>query len=132
MTEVDWTPQEAFCAFATIAIEADGSVGAEEHEALMNYLRTSQVLEQHSDHLDDLVKKVHDAIRALGEEGALQSAGASLPDHLKEQAFKAAVQLTWSDDSSDESELGFIEEAAAALSMSQEQVNTIIRGAARD
>ncbi len=126
-----WTPQEAFCAFATIAIETDGSVGAEEQEALMNYLRTSQVLEEHSDHLDDLVSKVHDVIRELGEDGTLRSAAASLPPHLKETAFKAAVQLTWSDDSSDESETAFLEQAANALELSQEQCDAILQKADR-
>lgn len=115
--DAPWTPEEAYCAFACIAVETDGMVGAEEHEALMSYLTGSTILASKSGEIPALIKSVHQRISALGEDGALAAAGAVVPAEFQETTFRAAVDLTLSDADIGATEVDFLHSAASALGL---------------
>lgn len=122
-----WTPEEAFAAFPTLAIEADGSIGREEQDALTAYLEDTPALGSDVDDVAALIKRVHRAVSEHGEEGTLRFAAQALPAELREAAYRAALDMTWSDDDSDAGEQGFLATAAQALGLDAEHRDRLIQ-----
>ncbi len=121
------TPEEAFCAFACHAIYQDGSVTAEEQDALVNYLEFNGVFRRNRKRpTKKLLDRVNQLARDLGEDELLDTAGQALPEHLRGSAFFAAADLVLSDHDLSEDEVAFLERVRQCLDLDDDVAQQIL------
>ncbi len=121
------TAEEAFCAFACHAVYQDGSVAAEEQDALLHYLEFSGIFRRnHKRPSRKLLERVNQLARDLGEDALLEAAGAALPENLRGSAYFAAADLVLSDHDLSADEEAFLERARQALALDSVESGRIL------
>lgn len=110
------TVPEAFVGIALCAAYADGSMDAEEDEALAEELQACRALEHLSEaELRDAMMKADAILSKEGEGAFLARAAASLPPDLRATAFCLGADLVFADDELAPEERAFVERLRKSL-----------------
>lgn len=112
------TPQEALVGIALCAAYSDGSMGADENEALGEELASCRALQGIDEAgIRAAMQKADRLLRQEGEGGLLARAAASLPPPLRETAFALGADLVLADEEMAKEEQAFIERLRKALGL---------------
>lgn len=121
------TPAEAFVGIALCAAYADGSMGAEENEALAEDLATCHALRALDEPgLRAAMMKADRILSKEGEAGLLARAAAALPADLRPTAFCLAADLVLVDDELSAEERAFVERVRKGLGVDPATAQKIV------
>lgn len=110
------TSAEAFVGIALCAAYADGSMGAEEDEALAEELQTCRALRHLAEpELRAAMMKADGILSKEGEAALLARAAASLTPQMRATAFCLGADLVFADDELAPEERAFIERLRRSL-----------------
>lgn len=121
------TPAEAFVGIALCAAYADGSMGAEENEALSEDLQSCRALRGVDEAgIRAAMQKADRILSSEGEGGLLSRAAAALSPELRATAFCLGADLIMADEELASEERAFIERLRRSLGVEPAMAERIV------
>jgi tellurite resistance protein len=121
------TQQEAFAGIAMAIAGSDGSIGGEEWDAIVAYIRRLRIYDNFSEpQFNKLFDKLFAKLKKSGPGALVAAAKDGLGEELKMTAFACAVDIALTDGTLEEAEQDVINQLAEALDVDEKIAISII------